>query len=119
MLKYILSFIIAMLSINTYADDYRCEVPNTGGTKVELVQTNGQTDNRGDYKIQVKFTDVKQSNVISVTINVFDALTDDKVDVKTIKENVTRSGDLGSVWVTGLKPFHSYYFKLHTSSCTQ
>ena len=120
MLKYLLSFIIAMFSINTFADDYySCTVPNSGGTVVSLKNTSGRTDDYGYVKIAVEFTNVQQLRQISVNITIYDAVTDKKVDVTTIKEIVSPNAKNNGQITVNLEPNHSYYFRIHHASCTK
>lgn len=114
MFKFILSFFIAMFSINAFADGYTCTVPNTGGIEAKLSYTSSNSDSSGGITVCVEL-DGKSHKKISVVVVIYDALTDKSVKAETITIN---GGFVKSTMrIPGLAPDRAYYFKIHKATC--
>lgn len=116
MFKFILSFFIAMFSINAFADGYTCTVPNTGGVEVKLLDTSSNSDSNGVISaISVRASSKGIGRSISVVVVIYDALTNKSVKAETI--TIENGKEDGYTRVSGLAPNRAYYFKIHRATC--
>lgn len=117
MKKLVLSFILAIVSFVAFADGNTCTVPNSNGTVVYLERTNGKTDDWGDVSVSIRYKDKSDDKalLVNVLVGIYDPMDNNKlVDVQSasVKKLVG-----GSASFSGLKPNHSYFFKIHSASC--
>ena len=89
-----------------------CKVGNSGQT-VELLQTSGEANSRGQLNIFVEASS-ELSERVNVMVDIYDGITDTRVNTVVITIDNSSANKL----VTGLTPNKAYYFKIRQAvSC--
>ncbi len=117
MKKMLLSLMFVMFSVGAYADGPTCTVPYSGGMEVALSSTSGNAVHGRVYvdAYVARNAASKYTGTIQVLVNIYDAVTDKKVDA--ISFSIPNDGKSDGGSSTNVQDGRAYYFEIHRATC--